>query len=86
MRYCFPSLLSAFSVWFAQPTATDAVVLHQSLQFVDAQRSASLVQHIPFENIGPKVMSGRWLPWQSTPGPDRVLRGLCLWRGVTCHR
>ena len=60
MRYCFSFFAFCFfSMVFAQPTATDAVVLHQSLQAVDAQRSASLVQHIPFENIGPKVMSGR---------------------------
>ena len=60
MRYCFSFFAFVFfSTVFAQPTATDAVVLHQSLQAVDAQRSASLVQQIPFENIGPKVMSGR---------------------------
>ena len=60
MRYCFSFFAFCFfSMVFAQPTATDAVVLHQSLQAVDAQRSTSLVQHIPFENIGPKVMSGR---------------------------
>ena len=60
MRYCFSFYAFCFfSMVFAQPTATDAVILHQSLQAVDAQRSASLVQHIPFENIGPKVMSGR---------------------------
>ena len=60
MRYCFSFFAFCFfSMVFAQPTATDAVILHQSLQAVDAQRSASLVQHIPFENIGPKVMSGR---------------------------
>ena len=60
MRYCFSFFaFFFFSMVFAQPTATDAVILHQSLQAVDAQRSASLVQHIPFENIGPKVMSGR---------------------------
>ena len=84
MRYCFSFFAFCFfSMVFAQPTATDAVVLHQSLQAVDAQRSASLVQHIPFENIGQNRGGGCLAV---NPGPDRVLRGLCLWRGVAYHR
>jgi hypothetical protein len=44
---------------FGQPTATSSSVLLKSLQQKEELTKNSLVKHVPFENIGPSIMSGR---------------------------
>ena len=43
----------------AQTHATDAQALSSSLDYFTSLQQNSEVKNIPFENIGPKVMSGR---------------------------
>lgn len=61
MKTIFSSLLFVLSVSFliAQPAATTAWALKQSLQETEALSKNSLVKNIAFTNIGPTVMSGR---------------------------
>ena len=44
---------------FAQQPATSANVVSQALQQKQLMKESSLVKNIPFENIGPTIMSGR---------------------------
>ncbi len=44
---------------FGQPVATTSNVLIKSLKQKEELAKNSLVKHVPFENIGPSVMSGR---------------------------
>lgn len=58
----FPFFLITFLIALvanAQPSATRPVLVQQSLASIETQKMNSLVKQIPFENIGPKVMSGR---------------------------
>lgn len=61
MKTIFSSLLFVLSVSFliAQPAATTAEALKQSLQETETLSKNSLVKNIAFANIGPTVMSGR---------------------------
>lgn len=54
---CLVLLFTLFS--FAQTPATTSVALAKSNEAFKAQQQQSIVKNIPFENIGPKVMSGR---------------------------
>ena len=47
------------SVLVAQTPATDAQAILSSTQYFTELQNTSEVKHLPFENIGPKVMSGR---------------------------
>lgn len=49
----------ASSSVFAQQSTTSAIEVKQSLQQKSKLAKSSLVKNIPFENIGPTVMSGR---------------------------
>lgn len=44
---------------YGQPTATPATTILKALQQKEDLTKASLVKHVPFENIGPSIMSGR---------------------------
>lgn len=48
-----------FIASFAQQPATDAQVIQQSFEKLQQQKEASLAKNVPFQNIGPSVMSGR---------------------------
>ncbi|MEM1001022.1 MAG: glycosyl hydrolase, partial [Bacteroidota bacterium] len=61
MRYFLSSLL-AISVSFvviAQQPATLASIIEQSLKDKEQMEATSLVKNVPFQNIGPTIMSGR---------------------------
>ena len=54
-----PLLLLVTSLAFAQTAPTSATALMTSVDALEEMQEASLVKNISFENIGPKVMSGR---------------------------
>ena len=53
------SFLLCFFTQYAQQPATPAEKIQQALTQKEAMTKTSLVQHLPFENIGPTIMSGR---------------------------
>lgn len=60
MKSFFQVLFLIFSLLnFAQTPATKANALAKSIEDFQALQQSSSVKNIPFENIGPKVMSGR---------------------------
>ena len=60
MKSFLYSFLFAFgSIALAQNPATDAQALSFSLDYFKSLQQNSEIKNIPFENIGPKVMSGR---------------------------
>ena len=60
MKAFLYSILLAFSgVVLAQTPATDAQALSSSLDYFKSLQQNAEVKNVPFENIGPKVMSGR---------------------------
>ncbi|NER13171.1 glycosyl hydrolase [Leptobacterium flavescens] len=59
-KYLLPVLaVSSFALVHAQPKASSTEDLQQGLQEKNRMHETSLVKNIPFENIGPTVMSGR---------------------------
>ena len=44
---------------FGQPTTTSATTILKALQQKEDLAKTSFVKHVPFENIGPSIMSGR---------------------------
>ncbi len=59
MKQIFKILLFVAPSLFAQQVATPAKNIQDALRKKEAMVSASLVKNIPFENIGPTIMSGR---------------------------
>ena len=60
MKSFFTSFLMLFATAVvAQTLATDAQAISSSLDYFKNLQQNSKVKNIPFENIGPKVMSGR---------------------------
>ena len=60
MKPLFTPLFFLFcSIIFAQTKATSADAIVNSMDVFEQMQEASMVKNIPFENIGPKVMSGR---------------------------
>ncbi|HEX9825413.1 MAG TPA: glycosyl hydrolase, partial [Flavobacteriaceae bacterium] len=58
--------LYAITGW-GQPSATPSSVLIKSLQQKEELTKNSLVKHVPFENIGPSIMSGRVTDIEANP-------------------
>lgn len=58
-RSLFYILLITTFLGFAQPTATSSQVIEKALQQKKTLAQTSIVKNIPFQNIGPTVMSGR---------------------------
>jgi len=54
-----PLFLLFWGLIFAQTPASSADAIGNSLDAFEQMQEASMVKNIPFENIGPKVMSGR---------------------------
>ena len=60
MKPLFTPLFFLFcSILFAQTPASSADAIVNSMDAFEQMQEASMVKNIPFENIGPKVMSGR---------------------------
>lgn len=59
MKQIFKILLLVAPSLFAQQVATPAKNIQDALRKKEAMVSTSLVKNIPFENIGPTIMSGR---------------------------
>ncbi len=59
MRQIFFTFLFVGIVTFAQQNPTKATIVQNALQQKATMAKNSLVKNIPFENIGPTVMSGR---------------------------
>ena len=55
----FTALLSCYLMSFGQQTPTPSHVIVKSLQQKSDLEKTSLVKNVPFENIGPSIMSGR---------------------------
>ncbi len=56
---CIPLFLFFYTLSFAQHSPTSEQVVLESLFQRQQMEEGSLVQHIPFKNIGPTIMSGR---------------------------
>lgn len=54
-----PFFLILCTLGFAQPPSTSPKAMEEALRQKKQMETGSLVQHIPFVNIGPTVMSGR---------------------------
>ncbi|OSY88950.1 glycosyl hydrolase [Tenacibaculum holothuriorum] len=60
MKKLYTAILATYSLaTLAQQPATSSEVIKKALQQKEALTQTSLVKNIPFENIGPTVMSGR---------------------------
>ncbi len=60
MKAIFSSILLCFTIAvFAQQPATQVPQIQKALKEKEALTNASLVKNLPFQNIGPTVMSGR---------------------------
>lgn len=59
-KFIFSCLAMGLAILtFAQPPATSSEIIKESLKTTQNLRAASLVNNIPFTNIGPTIMSGR---------------------------
>jgi len=59
IKILLSSLLLGSFIAFGQPSATPANSIIKALQQKEELTKSSLVKNVPFENIGPSIMSGR---------------------------